>query len=57
MSANRWPPINASPAFWGVSPTITRMLVDFPAPFGPRKPVTLPAWATKEMSSTAVKLP
>ena len=31
-----------------------RMLVDLPAPLGPRKPVTLPGWATNETSSTAV---
>ena len=35
---------------------MTRMLVDLPAPLGPRNPVTRPGLATKEMSSTAVKL-
>ena len=36
---------------------MTRMLVDLPAPLGPRNPVTRPANAVKEMSSTAVKAP
>ena len=57
MSAKRWPPISARPASCGVSPTMIRMLVDFPAPLGPRKPVTFPDCATKEMSSTAVNWP
>ena len=34
---------------------IMRMVVDLPAPFGPRKPVTRPGRAVKETSSTAVK--
>ena len=34
-----------------------RIVVDFPAPLGPRNPVTRPAWAVKLTSSTAVKLP
>ena len=33
------------------------MVVDLPAPFGPRKPVTRPGSAVKETSSTAVKSP
>jgi hypothetical protein len=32
-----------------------RIVVDLPAPFGPRKPVTRPGWAVKETLSTAVK--
>ena len=32
----------ARPALAGVRPTMTRMLVDLPAPFGPRNPVTRP---------------
>src|SRR3954453_23356883 len=31
-----------------------RMVVDFPAPFGPRKPVTLPVCTLKLTPSTAV---
>ena len=34
-----------------------RMVVDLPAPLGPRKPVTRPGWAVKVTSSTAVKPP
>src|SRR5699024_2839436 len=30
-----------------------RIVVDFPAPFGPRNPVTWPGWTAKEMSLTA----
>src|SRR5690606_24994207 len=33
------------------------MVVDFPAPLGPRKPVTRPGSAVKVTSSTARKLP
>ena len=40
-----------------VSPTMIRMVVDFPAPLGPRNPVTRPGWAVKLTSSTAVKSP
>ena len=41
----------------GVSrPRTIRMVVDLPAPLGPRKPVTRPGWTTKETSSTGVVL-
>jgi hypothetical protein len=40
-----------------VSPTIIRIVVDLPAPFGPTKPVTRPAATVKVRSSTAVRLP
>jgi len=40
-----------------VSPTMTRIVVDFPAPLGPRNPVTRPRSAVKLTLSTAVKLP
>jgi hypothetical protein len=33
------------------------MVVDLPAPFGPRKPVTVPGWIVKVRSSTAVVVP
>jgi hypothetical protein len=36
---------------------MTRMVVDLPAPLGPRNPVTLPERAVKETSSTAVNRP
>ena len=46
----RWP----RPAVGGVSPTIMRSVVDLPAPFGPRNPVTVPGSQRKDTSSTAV---
>src|SRR3954470_19757405 len=45
------------PAVARVRPTMTLIVVDLPAPLGPRKPVTLPSWAVKLTSSTAVKCP
>ncbi len=45
----------AVPDVGAVRPTITRIVVDLPAPFGPRKPVTRPGRAVKETLSTAVK--
>ena len=44
----------AVPAVGVVRPTIIRMVVDLPAPLGPRKPVTRPVRAVKETSSTTV---
>jgi hypothetical protein len=39
------------------SPAIIRIVVDFPAPFGPRNPVTTPGSTTKLSPSTAVLSP
>ena len=39
------------------SPAIMRIVVDFPAPFGPRNPVTVPGSTTKLSPSTAVLSP
>jgi hypothetical protein len=39
------------------SPTIIRIVVDLPAPFGPKKPVTTPDGTEKLKSSTAVFAP
>jgi uncharacterized protein YcnI len=36
---------------------MSRIVVDLPAPFGPRKPVTMPGWTVKLRSSTATLLP
>ncbi len=36
------PLIVDDPSSGGVNPHRMRMVVDFPAPFGPRKPVTVP---------------
>jgi len=44
----------ALPDVGRVSPTMIRMVVDLPAPLGPRKPVTRPGRAVKLTSSTAV---
>ena len=55
--ANRRPEMVPSPDVGGVSPTMTRMVVDLPAPLGPRKPVTRPGRAVNVTSSTAVNLP
>src|SRR5690242_20037548 len=38
-------------------PTIMRIVVDFPAPLGPRKPVTSPGRTVKVRSETAVTDP
>src|SRR4051812_15227545 len=51
------PETRAVPDVGGVKPTMTRMVVDLPAPLGPRNPVTRPASAVKVTSSTAVKAP
>ena len=56
-SANLRPEMVALPDVGEVRPTIMRIEVDLPAPFGPRKPVTRPAGATKLTSSTTVREP
>ena len=45
------------PARRGSRPKIVRIVVVFPAPLGPRKPVTCPGRTTKLRSSTAVTGP
>src|SRR5688572_27352280 len=40
-----------------MNPVIMRMVVDFPAPLGPRKPSTSPRSTVKEMPSTARLVP
>jgi hypothetical protein len=47
----------AAPPLGGVSPTIVRSVVDLPAPFGPRNPVTVPGSQRKDTASTAVCSP
>ena len=47
----------ARPAVGLSSPRIMRIVVDFPAPLGPRKPVTTPGLTVKLRSSTAVWSP
>src|SRR4051794_24929391 len=51
------PAMVALPVSGRVSPTMILSVVDLPAPFGPRKPVTLPASAVKLTSSTARVVP
>jgi len=48
------PSISARPAVGRPIPTIALSAVVFPAPFGPRKPVTAPRRTVKDKSSTAV---
>src|SRR5579871_2087162 len=48
-----WPPTVMVPADGGMKPVIIRMVVDLPAPFGPRKPSTSPRSSENEMPSTA----
>ena len=52
-----WPQMAAVPDVGGMKPVIIRIVVDFPAPFGPRKPSTSPFSTAKEMPLTASKLP
>ena len=46
-----------SPALGASRPRIVRIVVDLPAPFGPRNPVTLPGSTSKLRSSTATVAP
>src|SRR5262249_58051190 len=41
------------PAVGASRPAIIRIVVDLPAPFGPRNPVTTPGWTTKSSPPTA----
>ena len=47
----------AVPAVGRVSPQIMRIVVDLPAPLGPRKPVTVPGSHRNDTSATAVCSP
>ena len=49
--------MTADPDDGGIKPVIIRMVVDFPAPFGPRKPNTSPFATLKEIPFTAWKEP
>ena len=46
-----------SPELGASSPTIIRIVVDLPAPLGPRNPVTTPGRTVNESPSTAVFAP
>src|SRR3954454_21658656 len=52
-SATSKPPTAILPSVGGMKPVIMRMVVDLPAPFGPRKPSTSPRSTVNEMPSTA----
>ena len=52
-----WPSITAVPDVGGRNPVIIRIVVDFPAPFGPRNPSTSPSLTEKETPFTASKSP
>src|SRR3979411_2153996 len=52
-SATSCPPTLTLPEVAGMKPVIMRMVVDLPAPFGPRKPSTSPRATLNEMPSTA----
>src|SRR5881628_3773249 len=47
------PPTVTVPADGGMKPVIMRMVVDLPAPLGPRNPSTSPLPTSKETPSTA----
>src|SRR6266446_5485522 len=51
------PPTVAVPSVGGMKPVIIRMVVDLPAPFGPRKPKTSPRSIENEIPSTARLVP
>lgn len=51
------PPMRTSPAVGRFRPSIMRIVVDFPAPLGPRNPVTRPGRTRKPSPSTAVVFP
>src|SRR5215469_9183758 len=51
------PPMKAVPAVGRSRPTIILMVVDLPAPFGPRKPKNSPRRTTRLSPLTAVFLP
>ena len=42
---------------WGMKQVIIFIIVDFPAPFGPRNPTTFPSDASNETSSSAFWAP
>src|SRR5437868_13969101 len=47
----------ARPQVGVARPSSSRMVVDFPAPFGPRNPVMRPGASSKDRSLTAVTVP
>src|SRR5918999_4479783 len=56
-STTSWPPTLTLPSLGGMKPVIMRMVVDLPAPLGPRKPSTSPRSTVNETPSTARLVP
>src|SRR5258706_445437 len=58
FSSMSWSPIVISPSVGGMKPVIIRIVVDLPAPFGPRKPRTSPrsigCWIPARMPCSSV---
>ena len=54
---NGWPRISIVPALGSSSPVSILMVVDLPAPFGPRKPKNCPGATLNVTFSTAVSAP
>ncbi len=54
---NGWPRIAMLPALGSRSPVSILMVVDLPAPFGPRKPKNWPEATLSVTSATAVSAP
>ena len=52
-----WPQTTAVPDVGGMKPVIILIVVDFPAPFGPRKPRTSPFATSKDIPLTACSGP
>src|SRR5712664_3260860 len=53
FSCTSRPHTETAPALGGMNPVIMRMVVDLPAPLGPRNPSTSPLSTPKETPSTA----
>src|SRR5699024_9298816 len=51
------PPTRALPDVGHSSPNTRRIVVDFPEPLGPRKPVTRPGGAVKDSASNTLCVP
>mmetsp|Transcript_7297 Transcript_7297/g.24648 ORF Transcript_7297/g.24648 Transcript_7297/m.24648 type:complete len:309 (-) Transcript_7297:746-1672(-) len=54
-TATSWPATKIWPCVGASTPVSAPMVVDFPAPFGPRRPTTSPYLMCSERSRTAVK--
>ena len=50
---SEWPATSASPSVGGVRPVNIATVVDFPAPLGPRRPVTCPSYSARLSERTA----